>query len=228
MGVIESEAFAEWGCVRKTTENVSTTPSWILDKVSLSEWPSPNFWHRCVIVTSNLFLSLDSWKLSPNYLHPSAFLVRLTFSFVSNLCGPSPFVPFPPVLARPHHDHPVGDPPARGQEVPAMGQLPRKLQSSSRSNRRAVDLAVQGQSEETVDQNDQAQRLEKRSDVRECPPGGASTARDETERENAEVENCDDDYQPPRTHRGGRDPVWLWFLCAVPKAPLHHVWEMLL
>lgn len=27
--VIESEAFAEWGCVRKTTENVSTTPSWI-------------------------------------------------------------------------------------------------------------------------------------------------------------------------------------------------------
>jgi len=27
MGVIESEAFAEGGCVRKTTENVSTTPS---------------------------------------------------------------------------------------------------------------------------------------------------------------------------------------------------------
>jgi len=80
----------------------------------------------------------------------------------------------------------------------------------------------------TVNQIYKTQRPAKRSHARTCPFVCASCIRVETKRTNAEVENGDDQHVSTQPVRSGRQSLWLWFLCPVPKASLHHVWQVLL
>jgi len=88
-----------------------------------------------------------------------------------------------------------------------MGQFPRRLQNTAWTDGRAADLAVQGQPEEAVHQKYETQRLAERSNAGKCALVSASPAREETEREDAEMEDGEEQYEPTEPVRSGRESV---------------------